>query len=86
MLDNRVLRFFLLLYAKFVSRQFTKFKNMPILLFTDMEEGRGLAFNNLFAIKESWTFLSSIGNVRCVVVVATDAGLAPEPAIGFADS
>ncbi len=72
---NRVLRIFLLLYAKFVSRQFTKFKSMPILLFTDMEEGRVLAFNNLFAVKESWTFLSSVDSVRCVVVVATDAGL-----------
>lgn len=75
MLDNRVLRFFLLLYAKFVSRQFTKFKTMPILLFTDIEEGRELAFNNLFAIEQSWTFLSSVDDIRCVVVVATDVGL-----------
>ena len=74
--DNRVLRIFLLLYAKFVSRQFTKFKAMPILLFTDIEEGRRLAFNNIFAVQESWTFLSSVDSVRCVVVVATDAGLA----------
>lgn len=73
--DNRVLRIFILLYVKFVSRQFTKFKTTPILLFTDIEEGTGLAFNNLFAIKQSWTFLSSVDDIRCVVVVATDAGL-----------
>ncbi|MCL4476575.1 MAG: hypothetical protein M1497_00825 [Nitrospirae bacterium] len=76
MAGKRALRIFLLLYAKFVSRQFAKSKTMPILLFTDMEEGRRLAFNNLFAIKQSWTFLSSLDAVRCIVVVATDAGLA----------
>ncbi len=71
----RVLRILLLLYAKFVSRQFTTSKAMPILFFTDIGEGGKMAFNNIFAVQQSWTFLSASDDIRCVIVLATDAGL-----------